>query len=98
MNILLASSEVHPFSKTGGLADMVGALGKALARADQRVGIVTPLYQGIRERFPSIRFEFPLDISLGMRRIHGEGWALDSLPGLPIYFVVQPEFYQASGL
>src|SRR5882724_4193160 len=27
MNILLASSEVFPFSKTGGLADMVGALG-----------------------------------------------------------------------
>ena len=30
MNILLASSEVFPYSKTGGLADMVGALSKAL--------------------------------------------------------------------
>ena len=29
MKILLANNEVHPFSKTGGLADMVGALGKA---------------------------------------------------------------------
>ena len=33
MKILLASSEVHPYSKTGGLADMVGALAKTLARA-----------------------------------------------------------------
>ena len=31
MNILLASSEVFPFSKTGGLADMVGALARAQA-------------------------------------------------------------------
>jgi len=51
MKILLASSEVHPFSKTGGLADMVGALGKALATAGHEVVIVTPLYRGIRERF-----------------------------------------------
>ncbi|HEY6228218.1 MAG TPA: glycogen/starch synthase, partial [Verrucomicrobiae bacterium] len=31
MRILLVSSEVHPYSKTGGLADMVGALAKSLA-------------------------------------------------------------------
>ena len=31
MNILLASSEVYPYSKTGGLADMVGALAGTLA-------------------------------------------------------------------
>jgi starch synthase len=98
MTILLASSEVHPFSKTGGLADMVGALGKALARAGQQVGIVTPLYQGIRERFPNVRLEFPLELSLGMRRVHGEVWSLNSFPGLTIYFVDQPEFYQRSGL
>ena len=48
MKLLLASSEVHPYSKTGGLADAVGALGKALARAGHQVGIVTPLYRGIR--------------------------------------------------
>ena len=48
MKILLASSEVHPYSKTGGLADMVGALGKALARAGHKVRMVTPLYRGIR--------------------------------------------------
>jgi glycogen synthase len=54
MKILLASSEVHPFSKTGGLADMVGALGKALAHAPAtRLRIVTPLYRGIREKFPA---------------------------------------------
>ena len=37
MRILLASSEVHPYSKTGGLADMVGALARN-SRAKFSVG------------------------------------------------------------
>jgi len=55
MRILVASSEVLPYSKTGGLADMVGALAKFLARAGHRVGVVTPLYRGLREKFPDLR-------------------------------------------
>ena len=95
MKILLASSEVFPYSKTGGLADMVGALGKTLARAGHQVGIVTPLYLGIRERFPALkRQNLPLDIPLGVNRVVGEVWALESTPGLTIYFVDQPGFYQ----
>ena len=52
MKILLASSEVHPYSKTGGLADMVGSIGKAMGKAGHQVGIVTPLYRGIFEKYP----------------------------------------------
>ena len=70
MKILLASSEVHPFSKTGGLADMVGAMGKALAEAGHQVGLVTPLYGGIRERFPEIKkIDWHMDLPLGPRRV-----------------------------
>ena len=43
MRVLLASSECFPYSKTGGLADMVGALGKALGADGHEVHIVTPL-------------------------------------------------------
>ena len=65
MKILLASSEVHPFSKTGGLADMVGALGKALARAGHEARIVTPLYRGIRGQFPKMqRMDWQFDLPL----------------------------------
>jgi len=99
MNILLASSEVHPYSKTGGLADMVGSLGKALARAGHRVGIVTPLYQGIRESCPELKgVGKPLDLALGVRRVRGEVWMLEPEQGLTIYFIDQPEFYQRAGL
>src|SRR5262249_42386493 len=99
MNILLASSEVHPYSKTGGLADMVGSLGKALAHAGHRVGILTPLYRDIRGRFAALqKMELPLELPLGRPQGPGEVWSLETQPGLTIYFIDQPEFYQRSGL
>jgi starch synthase len=99
MRVLLASSEVQPYSKTGGLADMVGALGKALARAGHRVGIVTPLYQGVREKFPDLKLlELPLDLPLGLRRVGGQVWTREAIPGLTIYLVDQPEFFERSGI
>lgn len=99
MKILLASGEVHPYSKTGGLGDMVAALAKALARAGHQVGLVTPLYAGIRERFPAIQpFDWALNLPLGGRRVAGKICTLEPVPGLTIYFVDQPEFYLRPGL
>src|SRR6266853_995382 len=94
MKILLASSEVHPYSKTGGLADMVGALGKWLGRAGHEVGVVTPLYRGIRERFPGIKNTGSvLDLPLGSQRIQGQVCTLFPSKGLTLYFIDQPGFY-----
>jgi starch synthase len=79
---------------------MVGALGKALARSAHEVGIVTPLYSGIRERFPDLkpRPDLPLELPLGMTPVHGEIWALETSPNLSIYFVDVPEFFQRAEL
>lgn len=44
MRILFATSEVYPFSKTGGLADVLGALPGALASLGHEVLVVTPWY------------------------------------------------------
>src|SRR5215475_6231829 len=99
MRILLASSEVHPYSKTGGLADMVGALGKTLARTGHQVGIVTPLYSGIRERVPELKLlGVPLELPLANKRVRGEVWSLERSKGFTIYFVDQPTFYQRPAL
>src|SRR5260221_1037270 len=100
MNILLASSEVHPYSKTGGLADMVGALAKTLARSGFEVGVVTPLYSGIWEHFPGLKKtnEPPFELPLGVARIQGELWTLEAAPNLRLYFVDVPQFYQRSEL
>src|SRR5689334_10139873 len=99
MRVLLASSEVYPYSKTGGLADMVGALGKALARSCHEIGVVTPLYSGIREHCPGLKkIDLPLDLPLGVNRVRGEVWTLEQFPGLSVYFVDVPEFFQRSAL
>lgn len=99
MKILLASSEVHPFSKTGGLADMVAALGKALARAGHEVRIVTPLYRGIREKFRKLKREdWLFDQPLGTSRARGRLWSLKINKGLTIWFVDEPYFYDRAGI
>jgi starch synthase len=99
MKILLASSEVHPFSKTGGLADMVGALGKALANAGQDVRIVTPLYRGLREKFSKMRrVDWQFNLPLGARWEQGQLWSLEVQKGLTVYFVEHPGFFDRAGI
>lgn len=44
MNLLFVSSEVAPFSQTGGLGDVCGALPIALAQRGHRVVVVSPAY------------------------------------------------------
>jgi starch synthase len=99
MRILLASSETAPYSKTGGLADMVGALGKYLARAGHQVGLVTPLYRGIREAFPGIKpFDWRLDVPLGAGRATGSVWKHEVEKGLTVYFIDHADYFQRGGI
>lgn len=77
---------------------MVGALAKSLARAGHQVGVVTPLYLGVREHLPELKFSQALELPLGAQRIHGEIWTFEPQPGLTIYFLDQPGFYHRTAL
>ncbi|MEZ6013475.1 MAG: glycogen synthase [Planctomycetota bacterium] len=66
LRIALVASEVAPFAKTGGLADVVGALGLALHRLGHDVRIFVPAYAKLREvggplvpGIGGLRMEFP---------------------------------------
>lgn len=48
MRILFVSSEVYPFSKTGGLADVAGALPQALVRLGHEVLVISPWYKTLK--------------------------------------------------
>src|SRR3569623_541973 len=99
MKILLASSELFPYSKTGGLADMVGALGKALAADGHSVRTITPLYRGIREKHPDIReTTLALTAQLGTRLVPAKVWRVDAGPHHTVYLVDQPEFFDRPNL
>ncbi|MBI3608139.1 MAG: glycogen synthase GlgA [Nitrospirae bacterium] len=85
MKILFAVSEVAPFSKTGGLADVAAALPRALAAMGHDVRIVTPRYRGFAgsgERVASLRVASPLGpVGVDVVRVR--------LPGssIPVYAV-----------
>ena len=99
MRILLASSEVYPYSKTGGLGDAVGALGKALATEGHHVGIITPLYRGIREKLSGLRrVDWKFDLPLGTKRVTAELFALDVSTRLTIYFIDKPAYFDRPGI
>ncbi len=99
MRILHATSELFPYSKTGGLADMVHGLAKALAAHRHQVAVVSPLYRGIKAQFDGWEqvgegFELPLD----SRRVPARVWKQQPASNLTLYFVDQPEFFDRAGL
>ncbi len=55
MKIAFAASEAVPYCKTGGLADVVGALSHALAAKGHSVCLVLPLYKRIKQFVPGLR-------------------------------------------
>ena len=87
LKVLFVASEVAPFRKTGGLADVAGALPKALRRRGIDVRVVMPLYAGM----PWADLE-PLDGMLDVPMYYGgarAGVRMGRLPGsdVPIYFI-----------
>lgn len=98
MNILLAASEVAPFAKTGGLADVAGALPRELHRMGHDVRIFMPLYRSVREKDFGLcpLAELPT-VEVGGGHYKGRLWQGD-LQGVPVYFLEQDDFFDRDGL
>ena len=78
---------------------MVGALGKALARAGHQVGLVTPLYSGHSRAISGDQKNSTGPGSAAWRRagVRRKFGPLRPEHGLTLYFIHQPEFYQRAG-
>ena len=68
-NILLVSAECAPLSKTGGLADVVGALPKYLQKLGVDARVITPYHRCIKDKYASeVEHLFTFYVDLGWRR------------------------------
>ncbi len=95
LRILLASSEVVGFAKTGGLADVAGALPRALAARGHQVAVVMPYYRCVRQsKHPVERTPHVIPVPVGLRTLACRLYR-STLPGshVPIYFIDQPEYF-----
>ena len=99
MNIVVVSSEVVPYSKTGGLADVAGALPSALSRMGCTVSVITPLYRSVdREKHGLQRGPKDVTVMLGADLLRGPV-LLGGLPdGVRSYLVGSAEFFERDGL
>src|ERR1700749_4968009 len=101
MRILHIASEVAPYSKTGGLADVLGALPRQLAALGHDVSVVTPRYRSIDpERFGLARRLRGLATPLGNDTVEVgiyEGQA-PSTPRVRVYLVDHAPSFDRDGL
>ncbi len=99
MNIVIATSEAAPFAKTGGLADVCGALPLELARLGQKITVVMPAYRGVHQHGKVEPAGIELTIPIGRKTVPGR-LLKGSFPGsnVPVYFVDQPDYFDRDGL
>ncbi|KRT76683.1 MAG: glycogen/starch synthase, starch synthase [Armatimonadetes bacterium CSP1-3] len=96
MKVLYCVSEAVPFVKTGGLADVAGALPAALAHLGHDVRLVLPRYRSISTE--GLAPLFPLRITLGDATVEGAVLEGRSPAGIPIYFIECPRLFDRGGL
>ena len=68
MRVLFAASEAHPFIKSGGLGDVIGALPKELKNLDVDARVIIPRYKGIRkDLFENMLYIRSFNVPVGWR-------------------------------
>ena len=96
--ILFVASEAVPFIKTGGLADVLGSLPKALAKnVKLDVSVILPLYSNISEEFKSqFKFITNFNVSVGWRQQYC-GVFFYEYQGVKFYFLDNEYYFKREG-
>ena len=98
MKIMMVASECVPFAKTGGLADVVGSVPRALQTLGHEVIVVMPKYASIDvDQYAITPFFQQMCVWMG----NTEEWcAVQSTTkdGVPIYFIESQKYFDRPGL
>jgi len=99
LRVLFCASEAVPFAKTGGLADVAGALPPALADLGHDVRLALPKYSAIEAaKIASRPVGKPFDVRLGDESFPVSIEVSDALPGVSTYLVDCPAYFDREGL
>jgi starch synthase len=97
--VMMVSSEVSPWARSGGLADVLGALPGALAELGHEVAVVVPRYMNAADA-PTAKIMDALPVPFGSGEIPVGVWAGAKEIGsgsVTHYFVENAELYGAEG-
>lgn len=93
MKILFAASECVPFVKTGGLADVVGALPKEIRKSGADVRVILPLYKAIEQKWrDQMEHVLYFYVNLGWRHQYVGILKLEN-EGTTFYFVDNEQYF-----
>jgi starch synthase len=97
MRVTILTSEAVPFAKTGGLADVSGALPKALVEQDVDAKLILPLYDQVdRELLNGGSVE---NVRVEWRgQVHQVRFWYSDAAGAPAYLLEAPEFFARSSI
>lgn len=96
MKALFATSEAHPLAKTGGLADVSGALPAALQDLGVDARVLMPAYPSVLEKAEALSRVFRINLPE-----HGETSLLRGMfpgNGVPVYLIEHDGYYKRQGL
>ncbi len=91
LHIAFATSEMVPYIKTGGLADVSAALPKALVKLGHRVSVFLPRYGPIA--FPPGEFAGSVHVPVDALPRSAGFYRATNADGVEIVFIEQPDFY-----
>jgi len=94
MKIAMIASEVSPFAKTGGLADVLGTLSVVVERLGHEVCVITPAYRSVLQgNFPVRETAFKLSVAIAGRR--QEATVLEASLGkrTPVYLIRADHYF-----
>ncbi len=99
LKILFISPEIVPFAKTGGLADVAGALPSALKRLGVDVRLVLPCYRSARHaNLKKRRLRRELSVPLGSEILRANVLESRTETGVITYLIERDDMYDRSNL
>src|SRR5450432_1598776 len=99
LKVLILAAEIVPFAKVGGLADVVGALPKALQGLGHDVRLLMPRYRQVdRERFQLKTVFEAVPVRMGSFQVMVSVWVGEIGDHIPVYMIDAPRYFDRENI